>query len=173
MTLSVPVTDRDHTLGADAASVTLVEYGDYECSYCALANSVIRQMLDDFDGRLRYVFRHFPLIEVHPLAEGAAEVAELAATQGKFWEMHEGLYANQESLGTPLYVELGKPLGISERDVLAALERQAFASKINQDLQGGLQSGVNGTPAFFINGHRYDGSYAYEDLHTAIEAALA
>ncbi len=173
MTLSVPVTDRDHIQGANAAGATLVEYGDYECSYCALANSMVRQMLDDFDGRLRYVFRHFPLIEIHPQAEGAAEIAELAATHGKFWKMHEGLYANQAGLGAPLYVELGKSLGISERDIVATLERRAFASKINQDLQGGLRSGVNGTPAFFINGRRHDGSYGYEDLHTAIEAALA
>jgi protein-disulfide isomerase len=172
MDLSVPVTARDHILGGKAAGVTLVEYGDYECSYCALAQPIIGQVLTDFAAQLRYVFRHFPLTEIHPQAEGAAEFAELAAKQGKFWEVHEALYANHADLGMPLYVELGRLLGVSERDIAASLESQAFATKINQDLQGGLRSGVDGTPAFFINGQRHGGSYQYEDLRTAIGAAL-
>jgi len=168
-----PVTERDHVRGAKAAGVTLVEYGDYECSYCAQANSVVVQMLSNFDDQLRYVFRHFPLTEIHPQAEDAAEIAELAATRGKFWEMHEALYANQASLGVPLYVELGKSLAISESDILTSLENRAFASKIRRDYQDGVRCGVDGTPAFFINGRRHNGSYEYESLRAAIEAARA
>lgn len=173
MTLDVLVTERDHVQGAKTAGVTLVEYGDYECSYCALANSIMVQMLSNFDGQLRYVFRHFPLTEIHPQAEDAAEIAELAATRGNFWEMHEALYANQARLGVPLYVELGKSLAISERDILISLENRAFASKIRRDYQDGVRCGVDGTPAFFINGRRHNGSYEYESLRAAIEAARA
>ena len=173
MTLDVVVTERDHVQGAGTAGVTLVEYGDYECSYCALANSIVVQMLSNFDDQLRYVFRHFPLTEIHPQAEDAAEIAELAATRGKFWEMHEALYANQASLGVPLYVELGKSLAISESDILTSLENRAFASKIRRDYQDGVRCGVDGTPAFFINGQRHNGSYEYESLRAAIEAATA
>jgi protein-disulfide isomerase len=169
MTLSDPVTRRDHIKGEGTGGVTLVEYGDYECSYCA---PIIGQIQADFGERLRYVFRHFPLTEIHPQAESAAEVAEFAGAHEKFWEMHDMLFSNQADLGLALYLALGKSLGLPERGIRVSLEEGVYAPKINQDFQGGERSGVDGTPAFFINGRRHDGSYEYADLRSAIEVHL-
>ena len=171
-TLSVPVTQSDHIQGDAHAGVTLVEYGDYECSYCGLAYPIVRRLQANFGKRLRFVFRNFPLTEVHPLAEGAAEIAEFAGAHGKFWEMHDLLYANQGELGLPLYLAIAQSLGLPEQGLRAALADELYASKIKNDFLGGVRSGVNGTPAFYINDRRHDASYDYEDLCSAIDAQL-
>jgi protein-disulfide isomerase len=125
-----------------------------------------------FGNKLCLVFRHFPLSQVHPNAEPAAESAEYAGAHGKFWEMHDGIYQNQDRLGLPLLFALAGALGLSEAQLRNALVNQEFAPKVRADFLGGVKSGVNGTPTFFINGQRHDGTYAFEDLVTAIEVQL-
>jgi protein-disulfide isomerase len=171
-TLRVPVTQHDHIIGPATAAVTLVEYGDYECPHCGLAHPIVKLVREHFDRQLRFVFRHFPLSQVHPNAEPAAEAAEFAGAHGKFWEMHDAIYENQDRLGLPLLFALAGALGLSETDLRSALVNGDYEPKVRADFLGGVRSGVNGTPAFFINGVRHDGSYAFEDLTAAIEARL-
>jgi protein-disulfide isomerase len=170
--LRIPVTSADHVQGPNDAPVTLVEYGDYECPYCGLAFPNVKLAQKRFGKRLRFVFRHFPLTEVHPFAETAAEAAEYAGTHGRFWEMHDGLYANQDQLGLTLIFGLGRTLGLSDLGLREALAQRRFAAKIEADFLGGVRSGVNGTPSFFINGEKHGGSYSYEELAAAIDAHL-
>ncbi|HEV3218876.1 MAG TPA: thioredoxin domain-containing protein [Candidatus Acidoferrales bacterium] len=171
-TLKVPVVAEDHIQGDANAVCTLVEYGDYECPYCGQAYPIVKRIQKHFGDRLRLVFRNFPLKEMHPHAEFAAETAEFAAAHGKFWEMHDALYENQTHLGGPLYEELAKKLKLAPADLAASLEKREFQAKVRADFSGGVRSGVNGTPTFFINGQRHDDSYEYEVLVAAIEAAL-
>lgn len=170
--LKVPVAPHDHVQGDPDAPVTLVEYGDYQCPHCRLAYFVIKQLQERFHEQLRFVFRNFPLVQIHPYAETAAEAAEFADQQGLFWEMHDAIYENQDQLSIPLLFELGEQLGLSTEDLRRALESHEFLNKIREDFSGGVRSGVNGTPTFFINGERHDGSYAFEDLAAAIDERL-
>ena len=170
--LRVPVTSADHIQGPMDAPVTLVEYGDYECAYCGLAFPNVKLAQKRFATQLRFVFRHFPLTEAHPFAEAAAEAAEYAGTYDLFWEMHDGLYANQDELGLPLILGLGRALGLSDLGLRDALAQLRFAAKIHADFLGGVRSGVNGTPSFFINGEKHEGSYSYQELAAAIDAHL-
>ena len=170
--LRVPVTPIDHVRGPENAPVTLVEYGDYQCPYCGGAYPIVKSLQEDFGDQLRFVFRHFPLAQIHPLAEPAAETAEYAGSKARFWEMHDGLYENQPRLGVPLFFELAQGLGLSSDGLRDALENHEFLPRIRRDFMGGVKSGVNGTPSFFINGMRHEGSWGYEDLAQAIEAQL-
>ena len=170
--LRTPVTSADHVQGPMDAPVTLVEYGDYECPYCALAFPNLKRVQKRLARELRFVFRHFPLTEAHPFAEAAAEAAEYAAAHQRFWEMHDGLYANQDQLGVTLIFALGRTLGLSEGGLRDALATRKFSAKIKADFLGGVRSGVNGTPSFFIDGERYEGSFSYERLGAAIDARL-
>jgi protein-disulfide isomerase len=171
-TLKAPLTPHDHTRGPANAPVTLVEYGDYECPQCGLAHPIVKLIEKQFGSRSRFVFRHFPLAQVHPNAEAAAESAEYAGAHGLFWEMHDGIYQNQDRIGLPLFFALAGWLGLSEVGLREALVNGTFEPKVRADFLGGVRSGVNGTPTFFINGRRHDGSYAFEDLSAAIEAHL-
>jgi protein-disulfide isomerase len=168
-TLQVLVTQRDHIKGHANAPVTLVEYGDYECPGCGAAHPIVNLVLEHFGPRLRFVFRHFPLTQVHPNAEPAAESAEFAGAHGLFWEMHDGIYENQDRLSPPLLLALARALGLSELELRNALVSGKYAPKVKGDFLGGVRSGVNGTPSFFINGHQHKGTYAFEDLVQAIE----
>jgi protein-disulfide isomerase len=170
--LKLPVTPHDHIRGPADAAVTLLEYGDYECPHCGAANEVVNAVLKHFARELRFVFRHFPLKEVHPNAQAAAESAEFAGARDRFWEMHDGLYQNRERLGQPLLFELARALDLSESDLRKALETEQYAAKIRSDFRGGVRSGVNGTPTFFIDGQRHDGSFAFDGLVAAVEAQL-
>jgi protein-disulfide isomerase len=170
--LRAPVTPHDHIRGPASAPVTLVEYGDYECPRCGAAHPIVNLVQEHFGPRLRFVFRHFPLNEVHPNAESAAESAEFAGAHGRFWEMHDGIYENQDRLGLPLLFALAGALGLSEPDLRAALASGTYAPKVRRDFLGGVRSGVNGTPTFFINGARHDGTFAFDDLVAAIELQL-
>jgi protein-disulfide isomerase len=170
-TLKNPVTSADHIQGDDSAPVTLVEYGDYQCPYCGQAYPIVKRVQKHFGKRLRFVFRNFPLIEMHPDAEFAAETAEFAAGKGKFWETHDFLYENHKRLGGELYAEIAQQLKVAPADLRAALEKREFAQRVRGDFSGGVRSGVNGTPTFFINGQRHDASFDYETLVAAIEAA--
>jgi protein-disulfide isomerase len=127
---------------------------------------------DHFAGQLRFVFRHFPLAQIHPNAQVAAESAEFAGAHGKFWEMHDGIYENQEQLGLPLLFALAAALGLAEAELREALKTSEYEPKVRADFLGGLRSGVNGTPTFFINGERHDGPYEFVALVAAIDAHL-
>ncbi len=170
--LKLPVNADDHVAGPADAEVTLVEYGDYECPHCGRAHGVVKRIRKHFGERLRFVFRNFPLIEAHANAEGAAETAEFAGAHGKFWEMHDLLFANQQRLGGALFMELAWKLGLSAPALSQALEDRAFETHVRADFSGGVRSGVNGTPTFFINGTRHDGAFDYPDLLHAINEAI-
>jgi len=170
--LKVPVSPSDHIQGDENAPVTLVEYGDYECPYCGRAYSIVKAVQKHYGPQLRFVFRNFPLTQIHPLAEPAAEAAEFAGSRGRFWEMHDGIYENQGRLSLRLLFELAELQGLPEESLRDASANHEFLPKIRNDLQGGVRSGVNGTPTFFINGVRHDGSHEFEDLVSAINARM-
>ena len=167
--LKVPVTSSDHIQGDPAARVTLVEYGDYQCPYCREAFMVLNLLRKHFGTDLRIVYRNFPLTQLHPEAEPAAETAEFAGARQRFWEAHEALYENQPALGLPLYSAIVKALDLSEADLLEAFTAGTYRPRIKADFEGGVLSGVNGTPAFFINGHRYQAGYDLGSLAQAID----
>jgi protein-disulfide isomerase len=172
-TLKVAVGPTDHIQGSEQAGCTLIEYGDYECPHCGHAYPIVKRIQKHFGKRLSFVFRNFPLNEMHPNAESAAESAEFAGAHGKFWQMHDLLFENQDRLGSELYLELAQELQLSPAELIAALEKGKYRAKIRADFMGGVRSGVNGTPTFFINGERHDGPFEYEDLVGAIEGPLA
>jgi protein-disulfide isomerase len=149
-----------------------VEYGDYECPYCGRAYPIVKRVQKHFAKGLRFVFRNFPLSNMHPQAESAAETAEFAGAHGKFWEMHDGLFENQERLGGPLYLELAQAMSLSAEQLQQALEEGKYQKRVRADFSTGVRSGVNGTPTFFINGKRHDGPFDFESLVLAIEQEL-
>jgi protein-disulfide isomerase len=171
-TLKVPVTPEDHIQGDPGAEITLVEYGDYECPHCGRAHPIVKRVQKRFGRRLSFVFRNFPLTQIHPLAQTAAETAEFAGTHGRFWEMHDLIFENQGRLALPLLLELTETLGLDPEALRAALESREFEPRVRKDFAGGVRSGVNGTPTFFIGDQRHDGSFEFEDLVPAIEARL-
>ena len=170
--LRVPVDSSDHRLGPDDAPVTLLEYGDFQCPQCARAHPVLRRVQGHFGANLRFFYRHFPLTEIHEYAEAAAESAEYAGAQGRFWEMHDLLYANQDQLDESLLFALVQSLGLSEQGLREALTDHTFIGKVRRDFLGGVRSGVNGTPTLFINNERYDGLVDYVPLVATIAALL-
>lgn len=172
-TLRIPVSAQDHIEGDAHAPVTLVEYGDYECPHCGRAYPIVKKVQKHFGKRVRFAFRNFPLNESHPHAEAAAETAEFAGTQDKFWGMHDALFENQERLSGALFLEIANGLGLDTDALRSALEGQEFAARVRADFSGGVRSGVNGTPTFFINGRRHDDSFDYETLKKAIDAELS
>lgn len=170
--LEIPVNDTDHIAGSNDATITLVEYGDYQCPHCGHAYPVVKQIQKDFGSDLRFVFRNFPLTQIHQYAFGAAEAAELAGEYGKFWQMHDLIFENQDRLDVPHLVNYAKKLGINEMEFLTRLESNEKAKKVKDDFMGGVESGVNGTPSFFINGAKYDGAWDYEDLKQVLQSFL-
>jgi protein-disulfide isomerase len=170
--LKNPVTPTDHSQGPEDAPATLVEYGDYQCPHCGHAHSIVKRVQKHFGKQVRFVFRNFPLSQIHPEAEGAAETAEFAAAHGKFWEMHDLLFENQEQLSDSLFLQLAKKLKLPIDAMESAIESGGFATRVGSDFSGGVRSGVNGTPTFFINGRRHDGPFEYPDLVAAIEDAI-
>ena len=152
--------------------MTLVEYGDYECPHCGRAYPIIKRVQRHFGQRLRFVFRNFPLTQLHPLAEPAAEAAEFAAANGQFWKMHDAIFENQEDLSLPLLAELADELALSQDELATALAEHEFLPRVKNDFMGGVRSGVNGTPTFFINGARHDGPFEFEYLVDAIDEQL-
>lgn len=171
--LTIPVTSADHVRGDRTASIALVEYGDYQCPYCAQAERTVRLLQQRFGRNLCYVFRHFPLTQLHPQAEPAAEMAEFAGSHADsvFWQAHEALYENQSLLGWLLYSDIIASLGLSKVELRRALTEGNNFSKIKADFDGGVASGVRGTPTFFINGRLHRGRSDFESLAAAIEAS--
>jgi protein-disulfide isomerase len=171
--LTEEVTEKDHIQGNSDAPITLVEYGDYECPHCGRAHLILKRIQHRFGDQIRLVFRNFPLKQMHPMAEPAAETAEFAATQGKFWETHDAIFENQKSLSPEFLFELAERVGVSAEGLREALQTEAFVARVRHDFLSGVRSGVNGTPTFFINGQRHDASYEYDDLVAGIENAGA
>ncbi|NUQ21311.1 MAG: thioredoxin domain-containing protein [Gemmatimonadaceae bacterium] len=157
--LTPPLADGDHILGSDDAPLTLVEYGDYECPYCGMAYPIVKEVQQHLGDRLRFAFRNFPLTESHPHAEHAAEAAEEAAVQGRFWEMHDTLFEHQRALDDTQLVRYAAELGLDASEMERALDEGRRAPRVRRDFRSGVRSGVNGTPTFFINGRRYDGDW--------------
>ncbi|MEU8112352.1 Na+/H+ antiporter NhaA [Micromonospora sp. NPDC048947] len=162
---------QDHVRGPAGASVTLVQYGDFQCPYCGTAEPVVRQLLGDAD--LRFVWRHLPLSDVHPQARLAAEAAEAAAAQGKFWQMHDLLLGHQDELDSTALIRYAGDLGLDQRRFSDDLASQAHADRIDSDIDSADHSGVSGTPTFFINGRRHYGAYDITALTAAIRMARA
>jgi protein-disulfide isomerase len=153
--------------------VTLVEYGDYECPYCGAAYPIVKQIQGQMGDRLQFVFRNFPITTSHPHAEQAAEAAETAASQEKFWEMHDVLYENQRHLEDEDLRSYAAQLGLDVEMFERELAEHVHAARVRADFMSGVRSGVNGTPTFYINGVRYDDSYEPEVLLAALEEAAA
>lgn len=168
--LSVPVTAGDHAQGDANAPVTLVEYGDYQCPHCRIADVVVKRVQQHFGSKLRFVYRNFPL-EMHPEAEPAAEAAESAGEQGRFWEMHDAIFKNQKTLEADMLPALAESLGLDGSLVETAVAEQRYLDRIEEEMEGGVRSGVHGTPTFFINGELHAGSFEFEELVRAVEAA--
>jgi len=171
--LTPPVSARDHIQGPADAAIVLVEYGDYECPYCGAAYPVVKELQHRMKNKLALVFRNFPLANAHPHAEFAAEAAEAAAAQGKFWEMHDMLYENQEALDPENLVEYATALGLDIPRFTREMDEHVYASRVKEDFRSGVRSGVNGTPTFFINGERYNGPYDVRSMLAAIREAEA
>ena len=155
--LAEPVTESDHSLGPAGAPVTIVEYGDYECPSCLNAVPIIKQVRRTMGDRLRFVFRHFPRSSIHPHASMAAEAAEAAGEQGKFWEMHEALFRHQSELADIDLSHLALNLGMEIYRFETSRSREQHRRRVEADYESGLRSGVNKTPTLFINGRRYEG----------------
>ena len=169
--LAVPVRSEDHSQGDKSAACTLVEYGDYECPYCGQAYPIVKRIQKHFGKRLLFVFRNFPLSQMHPHAESAAETAEFAGAHEKFWEMHDLLYENQTHLGAKFLGELAGRLHLDPAGLEGALEKKEFLPRVRADFSSGARSGVNGTPTFVINGQRHDGPFDFDSLVDSIELA--
>ena len=169
--LRLPVGDRDHRQGPADAPVTLVEYGDYQCPYCGEAYPIVKKVQAELGDQLQFVFRNFPLTTVHPHAEKAAEAAESAGAQGKFWEMHDALYEHQSDLSPEGLLRIGASVGVDQATLKQDLASGKFEDRVYEDFISGARSGVNGTPTFFINGVRFDGSWDHDSLLAALRAA--
>jgi protein-disulfide isomerase len=173
-TLTPPVTERDHIAGPGDAPVTLVEYGDYECPYCGMAYPIVKAAQRQLANDLRFVFRNFPLREIHPHAQHAAEAAESAGAQGKYWEMHDTIFEHQHALEDADLVRYAETIGVPAGRVADDLANGTHEKRVREDFRSGVRSGVNGTPTFFINGERYDGPWADQIrfIRALAEAAL-
>jgi protein-disulfide isomerase len=170
--LTIPVGEDDHAQGPADAPVTLVEYGDYECPYCGRSHPIVKQIQKELGDRLRFVFRHFPLNNVHRNASTAAQAAEAAGVQGKFWEMHDVLFKHQQDLEYGDVNHYALQIGLDPYRFESDVSSERFAKRVTEDFRSGVRSGVNGTPTFFINDARYDGENEYEPLLAAIRAAM-
>jgi protein-disulfide isomerase len=172
-TLSLPVSDRDHRLGPDDAPVTILMYGDFECPYCARTHGLLGALREELGDDLRLAYRHYPLIRVHENAQRAAEAAEAAGAQGKFWAMYDGLSAYHDALSPERIDAVAEAVGLDMEAFRAHLDEHAFAERVRADFKSGVRSGVEATPALFINGQRYEGKLRLDPLREEITAARA
>ena len=173
--LTVPVSiGLDHVRGSINAPITIVEYGDYECPYTGGAYPVVKEIMKQFDERIYFVFRNFPLNDIHPHAQHAAESAEAAAAQGKFWQMHDYLFEHQKALDDSHILEYAQKVGLEDiRKFKDEVSRHVYAPLIEESLKGGIDSGVEGTPTFFINGVRYEDSFDLKTFSKTLQKYLS
>jgi len=169
--LTVPVSERDHAQGSARAQLTLVQYGDYECPYTRQSTWVVQAVQQQLGDRLRFVFRNFPLVEIHPHALHAALAAEAAAAQGKFWQMHDYIFHHQHTLEDADLTRFAEAVGLQMQQFTRALAEQHSLARIEEEREGGERSGVQGTPTFFINGVLYPGSWQQDALLAALQVA--
>ena len=170
--LTPPVSEGDHVKRSLNAPVVLVEYGDYECPHCQEVYPILHELKERMGNRIAYVYRHFPISRQHPHAQLAAEAAEAAAAQGKFWEMHHRLFTHQNELELDDLMRHARAIGLDMDRFQLELEEHTYAERVREDFVSGVRSGVNGTPTFYINGIRYDGAWDFESLLEAIEKPL-
>ena len=156
--LTLPDPERDHIYGSAHGSIKLLEYGDYECPFCAAAQPVVNEIQRQLGDDLLFAFRHFPLTQIHPHSEHAAEAAEAAGAQRNFWGMHGLLFENQAALEDEDFAAYASELGLDETRLIREVTSSVYAPRIREDFKSGVRGGVNGTPTFFINGKRYDGA---------------
>jgi protein-disulfide isomerase len=168
--LTVPISARDHARGPIDARLSIVEYGDYECPYCGLAYPVTTEITRRYGDSLCFVFRHFPIANAHPHALLAAEAAEAAGTQGKFWEMHDRLFQHQDALDDEMLVYHALQIGLDAEWFISDLTGHVHLDRIREDLSSGARSGVNATPTFFTNGIRHDGPPDLRSLIVTLES---
>ena len=168
--LVLPVAKRDHMQGPIDAPMSLLEYGDYQCPYCGEAYPITKAVQEQLGDKLCFAFRNFPLVNSHPYAEHAAEAAEAAGAQGKFWPMHDLLFENQDALDDESLAEYAATLGLDARRLIAEVQAGAHTARIRDDFKSGARDGVNGTPTFFVNGVRYDGEPDVDALVAALTA---
>jgi protein-disulfide isomerase len=171
MSLAKPVDANDHVLGPADAPVTLVEYGDFQCPHCRAAHFYLKNVLAEMGDDLRFVFRNMPLTQVHPMAQLAAEAAEAAGAQGKFWPMHDAIYENQDMLSPALLTRLAQRIGLDMQRFTDDIDNHRFLPKVKEDFMSAVRSGAAGTPSFFINGEQYEGGYDDESLIEALRFA--
>ena len=171
--LAVPVGERDHMRGRADAPITLVEYGDYECPDCGSAGPIVRGLRRRLGAQLRFVFRNFPRVEIHPHAQHAAEAAEAAEAQGRFWEMHDVLFEHQQALEDADLVRYAAQLGLDRKRFERELAEHVYAPRVHEDVLGGLRSEVDRTPTFFLDGVRQGGFFSLAALPDALEVASA
>ena len=171
-TLASPITDEDHVHGQANAAITLVQYGDYECPYTRLSRHSVHQLQREFPDSLRFVFRHFPLEEIHPHARAAASAAEAATAQTDFWTMHEYLFEHQQALEDGDLKRYASELGLDADRFDRDRGSPEVEERIDRDVTSGELSGVQGTPTFYVNGIRHDGGYDLESLRSAIIVQL-
>ena len=157
--LTMPITSADHVLGPNNAPLTLVEYGDYECPYCSEAFDVVLALQRSLAGKLRFVYRNFPLVHEHPHAELAAEVAEAVGDLGEFWDMHDLLFENHNALEFDDLLRYVDETGVDRDRVAAIIATGQPRERVHDDVAGAIRSGVSGTPTFFVNGKQYEGSW--------------
>jgi formate-nitrite transporter family protein len=162
----------DHVLGPDDAPVTLLEYGDYECPFCRGAFRDVHRLLDRYPGKIKFVFRNFPIKQVHPHAEQAAEAAEAAAAQGKFWEMYELLLQPTAGLDLDSLLNYAERIGLDMSRFRNELAGNVYAERVAEDIAAGLENGVNQTPKFYVDGQRIDGKFPMEGLVEAVRDAV-
>ena len=170
--LTETANSTDHVLGASGARVTLVEYGDFECPHCKQAAGAMKLLLARFEQRVRFIFRHFPLEEVHPHAMHAAQAAECAGAQGKFWQMHDLLFENQGHLKPEQLAGLARRLGLDMARYTAELDDEIYLQRVREHQASGNASGVRATPTFYLNGRLQDVSYGLHVLLESVEAEL-
>jgi protein-disulfide isomerase len=171
--LTLPDPERDHFQGSADAPIKLLEYGDYECPFCGDAHAMVQEIQRRLGNDLLFAFRNFPLTNVHPHAEHAAEAAEAAGEQGNFWGMHDLLFENQSALEDEDLSAYAAELGLDETRLIRQVARKIYAPRIHEDFKSGVRGGVNGTPTFFINGERYDGVPDVKDLLNALTAQIS
>ena len=170
--LAVPLDARDHAQGPENAPVTLVEYGDYECPTCGQAFPIVKQLRQTLSDQLRLIFRHFPQSNIHPHASVAAQAAEAAGAQKKFWPMHDMLFEHQTEFDEVDFAQLALRAGVELYQFEADMASERFAGKVLRDYEGGVISGVKKTPTLFINGRKYTGPLEYEALFASINGQI-
>jgi len=168
MSLKPAVSNTDHAQGNLNADLVIVEYGDYQCPYCGAAYPILKELMNQFGSQIKFVFRNFPLSDMHEYARAAALAAEAAALQNKFWEMHDAIYENQRSLNEHLLLELAKELKLDISQFKSDMGSSELKDKVDEDFASGIVSGVNGTPSFYVNGKKFEGTA--EDLFQLVGA---